>query len=482
MNQRVRTYLIEAAKNGNSVFYSRLIDDCELGIDLGTREGMTELKNVLSEVSGYEVAQGRHMLSAIVISVKEETQSFGFYILAEELKFGNAKELAKRKWGEDEAERCKNFWQTPSNYARFAREEEVPDFFNEAEIEFFKKWHLQVYNKTNPEHIEVSNRLRETVWKKTAYLGKQIQKRFPQFVIDTKMIWHQRGWTNKKKKQYAVIIKPYTWAKLYRQEDKGKSMFFSFGLEAYHTDNFFLYKLDCQQTSSSKLTHEQIDVFKKLIPASARKTIPFEKLVELDWNSLIELCVRFTEEHIAHYDSIVDRIWNGKSIHDIPEGVLERREMPEGIHLEIPSIVRTFTGYDTDYLAKNKEQKELGDAGENLVLKREREYLRSKNKEEEAQKVRLKLPGEGFDVLSFDLQGRPRYIEVKTTTGDEHTPFFISQNEIDFMRRHPEYCIYRVYNYNKEKNNGLFFEISNDTESQLLMEPVNYRVYLKKKN
>ena len=38
--------------------------------------------------------------------------------------------------------------------------------------------------------------------------------------------------------------------------------------------------------------------------------------------------------------------------------------------------------------------------------------------------------GAGFDVLSFDLGGKERLIEVKTTNGAARTPFFMTRNEM----------------------------------------------------
>jgi hypothetical protein len=38
--------------------------------------------------------------------------------------------------------------------------------------------------------------------------------------------------------------------------------------------------------------------------------------------------------------------------------------------------------------------------------------------------------GEGYDVLSFEVSGRERLIEVKTTKYGADTPFFVSKNEV----------------------------------------------------
>ena len=51
------------------------------------------------------------------------------------------------------------------------------------------------------------------------------------------------------------------------------------------------------------------------------------------------------------------------------------------------------------------------------------------------------IGGQKFpDIVAKKYYG----IEVKTTTGNEYSPFFLSENEIDFMRLNENrYCIYR---------------------------------------
>ena len=57
----------------------------------------------------------------------------------------------------------------------------------------------------------------------------------------------------------------------------------------------------------------------------------------------------------------------------------------------------------------------------------------------------------GFDIASFDLDGRPRAIEVKTTRFGSMTPFFASRNEVETSQsRESEYHLYRVFRFAKE--------------------------------
>jgi hypothetical protein len=54
--------------------------------------------------------------------------------------------------------------------------------------------------------------------------------------------------------------------------------------------------------------------------------------------------------------------------------------------------------------------------------------------------------GAGYDISSFNLEGSPRLIEVKTTNGSARTPFFISRNEFSVAKKMPaQWRIYRVH-------------------------------------
>jgi hypothetical protein len=98
-----------------------------------------------------------------------------------------------------------------------------------------------------------------------------------------------------------------------------------------------------------------------------------------------------------------------------------------------------------------------------------------------AAKVKIMRDGKGYDVLSFDKYGNKKFIEVKTTNASEFYPFNLSKNEIAFMRKYPtQYCIYRIYNYDESSNSGEYYEISGDIEAQLFLEPINFKVFIKR--
>jgi uncharacterized protein DUF3883 len=92
---------------------------------------------------------------------------------------------------------------------------------------------------------------------------------------------------------------------------------------------------------------------------------------------------------------------------------------------------------------------EVGDHGESFVFKHEKERLRKLGKLSLASKIEWvsrRAIGKGYDILSYEEDGTPRYIEVKASTGRGRT-FLMSDNEWQFARRAKRaYFIYRVIN------------------------------------
>lgn len=167
----------------------------------------------------------------------------------------------------------------------------------------------------------------------------------------------------------------------------------------------------------------------------------------------------------------------------IVKNSLEWKPKPKDGYSEIPESKGQFKGVDIDFLKKSKEQKNLGNHGEELVKQREIEFLKLYGRYDEASKVEIVKDGKGYDIFSYDKDGNEKFIEVKTTNANEYYPFNLSENEIAFMRKHPnQYCIYRIYNYDEESNAGQYYEITGDVESQLIMKPINFKVFIKKEN
>src|SRR3989338_305355 len=108
----------------------------------------------------------------------------------------------------------------------------------------------------------------------------------------------------------------------------------------------------------------------------------------------------------------------------------------------------------------NEKRKNIGETGEQLVLDIERNYLLRHGREDLASKIRHVASlgdGYGYDIQSFFLDGREKYIEVKSTSSSSDvTPFYISQNELKFLEVNKETAfVYRLFNIVKGKELSL---------------------------
>lgn len=59
--------------------------------------------------------------------------------------------------------------------------------------------------------------------------------------------------------------------------------------------------------------------------------------------------------------------------------------------------------------------------------------------------------GAGFDILSFEENGRERLIEVKTRKYGKETPFFVTRNEVAVSEKHRiDYHMYRLFEFRSD--------------------------------
>lgn len=133
-------------------------------------------------------------------------------------------------------------------------------------------------------------------------------------------------------------------------------------------------------------------------------------------------------------------------------------------------------GRRCDVAERDGRNRALGKAGEELVLAHECQSLRQSGREDLADRVRWTSvqdgDGFGFDIASFERDGREKLIEVKTTNGWERTPFYISQNELAVAEaRHEEWQLIRVWNFARKPN---AFALRHPIAAQLDLRPASY--------
>lgn len=133
-----------------------------------------------------------------------------------------------------------------------------------------------------------------------------------------------------------------------------------------------------------------------------------------------------------------------------------------------------------DYLERESRNRSLGNAGELLVMEYEAQRLHQEGAKKYVDRIdhvsSSKGDGLGFDILSFDADGRERFIEVKTTAYDAETPFFISPNEVDFSgHKLDQFHLYRLFAFRKKPQ---MFTMPGPVAANFSLDPVSFRATL----
>jgi len=151
---------------------------------------------------------------------------------------------------------------------------------------------------------------------------------------------------------------------------------------------------------------------------------------------------------------------------------------------EINLRSKTITTSTMDFIEKEIRNKHLGYLGELFILKNEIEFLKINGKDNLACKVQhvsvVVGDGLGYDILSYDLLGREKKIEVKTTRSDISRPFYITRNELEVSSKNPEeHFLYRLFDFDSNLNKGKYYVISGDLTSSLTLDALVFIAFPK---
>ena len=139
---------------------------------------------------------------------------------------------------------------------------------------------------------------------------------------------------------------------------------------------------------------------------------------------------------------------------------------------QMQHIARRF-----DVAERDARNRALGRAGEERIVLHERSSLIASGRDDLANRVRWVSDrdggGAGYDIASFEPDGHPRLIEVKTTNGWDRTPFYISRNELAVAdERRREWCLVRLWNFARDPR---AFELRPPLDAHVSLMPTSFQ-------
>lgn len=342
-------------------------------------------------------------------------------------------------------------------------------------INFFEPWEFghfsriagKPYRKANEEDKRHAKHLRSLVKKVNLWAEQAV---IPGFQYKEDNRW-----------QWSGTFKEYIWIRVTRPKNDYK-VFFTLVAKSHG----LVLELDCWRsdyaTSTTEvLSAEQVNAFDTFLRRSDYKEvfISEKELTDYNWQALIDRTQRFMNQYEWLYDGLVDVVLNPEAERTDRSMIIFDQAPPERTRSRMPKQ-RSFQGKkNIDWAGRQASAKALGDAGERLVIKMEKEKLNRAGLSKEAERVEKQPDGVGYDIRSFDESGKPVCIEVKTTTASKEEPFYMSANEVAYLNQYPEgYRLYRLYEYDLIKDTARAYVLDAEGLKSAQKEPVGFEVVL----
>jgi hypothetical protein len=149
---------------------------------------------------------------------------------------------------------------------------------------------------------------------------------------------------------------------------------------------------------------------------------------------------------------------------------------PFGYGPAAESSLRPLVLPPVNYLEREARNGSLGRAGEEFVLSFERARLIQAGAGQLAHQVEhvavTQGDGLGFDIRSFEPNGKDRLIEVKTTAYGKETPFFVSRHEVAVSAaRTDHYHLMRVFEF---RDTPRLYALKGSLMDACLLQPVQF--------
>jgi hypothetical protein len=133
-----------------------------------------------------------------------------------------------------------------------------------------------------------------------------------------------------------------------------------------------------------------------------------------------------------------------------------------------------------DFVARDAANRDLGRRGEEFVLEFERKRLHDGGRRDLVPQIewtaQVRGDGAGYDIQSFDEDGGPRLIEVKTTGLGKYFPFNVTVNEVRCSQaRAREFHLYRVFNFGPAAR---LYMLPGELSKSCHLDPTQFRAFV----
>jgi hypothetical protein len=150
--------------------------------------------------------------------------------------------------------------------------------------------------------------------------------------------------------------------------------------------------------------------------------------------------------------------------------------------MKIPHAVWSPTARLTrfDFVARDAANRDLGRRGEEFVLEFERKRVHDSGRRDLAGRIEwtshVRGDGTGYDIQSFNADGTPRLIEVKTTGLGKYFPFNVTVNEVRCSEaRAHEFHLYRVFHFGPDAR---LYVLAGELSKSCHLDPTQYRAFV----
>lgn len=256
-----------------------------------------------------------------------------------------------------------------------------------------------------------------------------------------------------------------------------------------YPDRYFIFKFRLFKEFATLIGHQFIPIMGKF-----ENVLQYNSLCErlkaeiVKDNQLLKMHKNRISEK-EYFDSSFniltqDVIW--AATHKFGKKLIVNEQLPASrrlIKVNIPLSPKRYEvilrGSSTNYIENAREKKNVGDGGEDLVMKYEMEKLKRLGIKKKPEHIsRSKGDGLGYDILSYDEEGKPMYIEVKTTKSGSKTNFYVTINELTCSIDNKEnYYLYRLFDYEPNKDKAKMI-VERGSLDDKCINPTLFRVVL----